>query len=254
MKKILIIFELIVMFFMFIFGKTDKFPVFPYPDDGTTTTTVCEEESTSVEQTEDKNSDTDHEDCPLSFFFTPQTLAEFKHAYETMTEQEFLTFVDETKDVYGIAGINSKEDAKRILDIASSITVVLIDGKPENLREIHMYVDCGMMDTAFLVVEGERHIGFTYESPIGNQDSFPSYDDVENAEFIKEITKGDVTARVFYCRNEYCSEMWVNGTNISTSVWTSTGEQTLEEFEADFARFEFAKMSDLMADIDVSDS
>lgn len=252
MKKIFILIELIVMFFTFVFGKIADIPNLFNPDDETTTS-VSQEELTSENQTENSDDYIEHEP-PYMFYFTLENFVEFKNAYETMTEEEFGEFIYETKKYYGNANIHSREDAKRIIEMAESTTVILLDGKTENFQEMDFYVENNYMFQPVIIVDGQRHIGCSYYPPLNEKSETFLYDNVEGAEFIKEVTNGEVTAKVYFYNDEFRAEMRVNGTLIRYRVWTSTGVDSIEEFEADFARFEFAKIGDLLNEINVSDS
>lgn len=236
MKRIFAATELTVMVFLFIFCNIGSVPAL-------SNLSCCAIAYASEKETlTDIQSETDDEeileDTPFMYFFTFENLAELKKAYTFLPEKIFVNLVENCEN-YGRGDILSKEHAKKIIEMAESTTVILFDGKTENSYEMDYYHGAKWMAQWISVSDG-RHIMCRYYQ---TENSTTTSNDNSDG-FVKELTKDGITAKVYY-RDEFSVEMQIDG----TSMWyRAPGAQSVEEIEADFARFEFIKIKDLIND------
>lgn len=250
MKKAVAIFGVLVLLFTFVFANT--FSVSAQPDISAQELVLEQETPTDAEE-EESDEDIIYNDPPPIYSFTLEELAKLKLAYALLPENLFETYATHNEEC-GPAYIDTKEDAKKLIDSLECTTVILLDGDKESLEDMHIYVESGMTVGFIAIVEGERHIVCTSYSPYLHGDKEFEFDSADNDGFVNEITNGEVSAKVFNKDGEFWSFMKVNGTLITTRVWTATGEQTLEEFKAEFARFEFVEIGDMLKDYYIADS
>lgn len=246
MKKSFAIFSLFVLLLTVVFAS----PASSYAEPEVSEINYETETDAPLDSEEETEDDIYLEEPPYMWEFTLEDLAVLKLAYEILPEKVFDLYIDYNDT---IEGVFDKKTAKRVIDILESTTVVLIDGDLESLPEMLLYVEDAWTSATVDIEKGKRFIHFWYHSPYLYGDEIFEIDN-NDPEFVKEITNGDVTAGVYCVDGYYWSMMKVNGTFIKTRALSIGDEQRLEDYEADFARFEFVKIGDLLEDVYSVDS
>ncbi|MBQ2842376.1 MAG: hypothetical protein IJE72_05020 [Clostridia bacterium] len=200
---------------------------------------------TSVSTTEKQNKDAANEEPPYASYFTFKQLKEFKNACETMNDEELNQYITDSRNLWG-SSIHNRETALSTLDAIENTTIVLLDGDKSNFYEIH-YHDERFYITQPVIMSETKNLVCTYYTNLSEENIKTHHENTEYITYFTDVTANGVTANVYISPNgdvdEFYAEMFVDGTRITYRV---TEEQTIEEFEADFARLEFVKIGDLL--------
>lgn len=203
--------------------------------------TANETENDVVITTKKRDDNVSEEPPPMSFF-TLEQLKKFKNACETMNDDEFIQFLDDSENLNS-SFINNREEALSVLNAIESTTIVLLDGEKSNFNEIDYY-EKGSTITQPVFMSESRNLVCCYYTNLSENNVKTQH---EKLKYIAEVTANGITAEVYLLPNgdvdEFYAEMFVDGTRITYRV---TEEQTIEEFEEDFARLEFVKIGDLL--------
>ncbi len=207
----------------------------------TKTATSVEHKTETVEQTKPTvhNDDLSDEPPPV-VYFTLESFAEFKQAYNTMSEKEFTEFLYTHGDHY--EDIESREKAKEIIEITENTTVPLLDGNKENFYKIAVYLESYDLFQPIIFSE-TRNVGCTYYNSKTKPQAIRSFKNDGDEAFVKEVVSNGVTAKVYYEYNQYFIEFEVDETQVFGRFIET---DNVEQIEADFARLSFAKIGDLI--------
>lgn len=184
--------------------------------------------------------------APQILYLTLEDIIAVETAYNNMGEEEFENFISDYPKHYNMNGIENRSDAKIILDELKETTIILLDGDKNNISEMYFYVGRNEIQQS-IIVEGDRRMVCYYYTPQNINGSSSKYSNSSQANLVKEITVNGITAKVSKFANSelFFADISLNDTVICYRV---TETQTIEEFEADFARLEFVKISDLLSE------
>lgn len=195
--------------------------------------------------TKNQTSDTISKEPPYASYFTFEQLKEFKNACETMNDEELKQYINNSRNLWG-SSIHNRETALTTLKAIESTTIALLDGNKSNFHEIH-YHDNRFYITQPIIMSETKNLVCTYYTNLNEENVKTHHENTEYITYLTDVTANGVTANVYIYPNsdvdEFYAEMFVDGTRISYRV---TEEQTIEEFEADFARLKFIKIGDLL--------
>lgn len=213
------------------------------------TQAVAIETKTQASATEENMADyiSGSEAPPPASRFTLEQLKEYKNAYSTMNDEDFLQFVIKA-DNLADTDIRSREEGKAMVEAIENTTVVLLDADKTNFRKMN-YSELSYTISQPVKMSETRNLVCTYYTDLSEDNYKKVYENSETITYVTDITVNGVTASVYRRSNsvtgvdEFLAELFVDGTRISYRV---TEEQTIEEFEADLARLEFVKIGDLL--------
>ena len=198
-----------------------------------------------VSTTKKQNKDKPSEEPPYASYFTFKQLKDLKNACETMNDEELNKFITDSRNLWG-SSIHNRETALTTLEAIENTTIVLLDGDKSNFYEIH-YHDERFYITQPVIMSETKNLVCTYYTNLSEENVKTHHENTEYITYLTDVSANGVTANVYLFPNgdvdEFYAEMFVDGTRISYRV---TEEQTIEEFEADFARLEFVKIGDLL--------
>lgn len=190
-------------------------------------------------------SDATSKEPPPVCYFTFDQLKVFKNACETMNEDEFSQFIKNSRNLLD-GSINNLETAQIALKAIEDTTVILLDGEKSNFYEI-AYHEKSLYISQPVIMSETKNLVCTYYTNLSEENVKTHHENTEYITYLTDVSVNGVTANVYIYPNgdvdEFYAEMFVDGTRISYRV---TEEQTIEEFEADFARLEFVKIGDLL--------
>lgn len=162
-----------------------------------------------------------------------------------MNDEELFEYMHSKENLWG-SQIFSTEEALTYIEAIENTTVILLDGKPENLKKITFH-ELPLYITQPITMSDTRNLVCTYYTNLSDDNIKTKHENNEYIWYVTAVTANGVTADVYMYPNgdvdEFYAEMFVDGTRIRYRV---TEEQTIEEFEADFARLEFVKFGDLI--------
>ena len=182
---------------------------------------------------------------PPFCYFTLEQLKTYKNACETMSEKEFERFVKNSRN-FADSNIDNLETAQTVMKAIEDTTVILLDGEKSNFYEI-AYHEKSLYISQPVIMSETKNLVCTYYTNLSEENVKTHHENTEYITYLTDVTANGVTANVYIYPNgdvdELYAEMFVDGTRITYRV---TEEQTIEEFEADFARLQFVKIGDLL--------
>ena len=195
--------------------------------------------------TKNQISDTISKEPPPVCYFTLEQLKMYKNACESMTEDEFIRFAKNSRNLLD-GSINNLKAAQIALNAIEDTTVILLDGEKSNFYEI-AYHEKSLYISQPVIMSETKNLVCTYYTNLSEENVKTHHENTEYITYLTDVTANGVTANVYLYPNgdvdELYAEMFIDGTRITYRV---TEEQTIEEFEADFARLEFVKIGDLL--------
>lgn len=205
------------------------------------TTVTTEAETNTILATDNVNENS----APQILFLTLDDIAEVEKAYNNMDEEEFIEYISNHPKHYGMNGIESRSDAKKVLDEVKETTVVLLDGEKSNVSEMYFYVERNEIQQ-LIVVEDEKRLACYYYTPQNTNSGASKYGNVAGAVLVTEVKSNEATAEVYQFPS---SELFFVDISLNDTVicYRVTQEQTIEEFEEDFERLQFAKIEELLS-------
>lgn len=168
------------------------------------------------------------------------TLKSLKKAAETMTDAEFERYLEESRlELAWLEMVNTTEKFNSLLDDIENIYVAVLDENSHNVfltyyvNEKRVFQSVSFSET--------RRFGFDFYV---NIEPF-YYANMEGAKYIKTVNTDFVKADIYIFENKtgFCADAVLGEQKFDVRV---SEVQTIEEFEADFARLEFVKIGDLL--------
>lgn len=182
--------------------------------------------------------------APQILFLTLDDIAAVETAYDKMEEDEFTQFISEHPKHYEANGINSRSDAKRVVDELKETTIFLLDGNEKNVSEMYFYLEQNKIQQP-VIIENDKKIICTYYTPQNNQRTNSSLVNNPNAEFLDEFTVNGTLIRIYQIQNNdsHFAELIVNNTSIFCRI---TNMENVDEIKTCFNRITFVKIGDLL--------
>lgn len=172
--------------------------------------------------------------------FDIETLKALKKAAEIMSDTEFESYLEEKRlELAWFEMVNTTEKFNSLLDDIENIYVAVLDENTHNvfltyyINEKRVFQSVSFSET--------RRFGFDFYV---NIEPF-YYANMEGAEYTKTINTDFVKADIYTFENKtgFCADAVLGEQKFDIRV---SETQTIEEFEADFARLEFVKIGDLL--------
>lgn len=182
--------------------------------------------------------------APQILFLTLDDIAAVETAYDKMEEDEFTQFISEHPKHYEANGINSRSDAKKVVDELKETTIFLLDGNEKNVSEMYFYLEQNKIQQP-IFIENDKKIICTYYTPQNNQTTNSSLDNNPNAEFLDEFTVNGILIKIYQIQNNtsHFAELIVNNTSIFCRI---TNMENINEIKTCFDRITFVKIGDLL--------
>ena len=208
----------------------------------------CQKNKNSVdEMTTDKH---DHFSLPNVISVTIDDLKVIGTAVETMSQDEFNTYMISNHSGKYINGMHSLENTKIFLKEFEETTIPILDGDINNITNLSLYSESNCIHNLIIYdsEEIQRTSVLVYTVNHTEQNAMNFTEDVEFVS-IKNIENDRYTAKLYETNIADCKffgEIAIDGSYI---VLRSGGIETMEEFEECFSRLEFRKIGDLMDEI-----
>lgn len=172
--------------------------------------------------------------------FDIETLRALKKAAETMTDAEFESYLEESRlELAWFEMVNTTGKFNSLLDDIENIYVAILDENSDDVS-LTYYVNEKRVFQSVSFSE-TRRFGFDFYV---NIEPF-YYANIEGSEYIKTVNTDFVKADIYTFENKtgFCADAVLGEQKFDIRV---SEAQTIEEFEADFARLTFVKIGDLL--------
>lgn len=185
-----------------------------------------------------------YDDAPAAdtLQFDIKTLKELKKAAATMTDAEFENYLEENRFIFAwLEMVNTVEKFNSLIYDIENIYVAVLDTDSYDDVSLTYYTREKRIFQAVSFSETKR---FAFDYYVGI-DPIYYFKDLEGAEYVKTIEINSVNANVYELesRKGFCADAVLGEQEFDIRV---SEKQTIEEFEADFARLEFVKIGDLL--------
>ena len=205
----------------------------------------CQYNKIGVEEvTTDKN---EHGSMPRIISATIDDLNAIRNAADTMSQEEYNTYMISNYSGYYIDGMHGLESTKTILEEFEKTTIPVLDGNEKNVSKLLLYRDSHCIDQLIIYDSEEIYRTSVWIYTVDSEKS----EVLEFGEEIEIVSTETIetdryTAKLYETRNadyKFFGEITVDDSYI---VLRSFGMEKMEEFEECFSRLEFIKIGDLM--------
>ncbi len=192
----------------------------------------------------------EHNGLPNTILVTLEDLKSIKNATETMSQEEYNTYMISNYSGKYINGMHSIENTKIILEEFEETAVPVLDGDINNISNFHLYRDFNCIHQLIIYdrEEIQRSSAWIYTVNSEKTDALEFGEEVEIVSS-KKIETDRYTANLYETKNadyEFFGEITVDDSYI---ILRSDGMNGLEEFEECFLRLEFRKIGDLLNEL-----
>lgn len=182
---------------------------------------------------------------PMMIYVSLEDLKEIKKAYDTMSDDDFMSYMKAEKTDQYMTGLWDYENAEKLLHELFSTTMPLLDGNPENFSEIVFYWKNNSINQ-IIMFDDEKSVSVIVYTINSTEPKELQLDD--NTVFISEksIEIKDYTAKIYEVENNYYSFFADIVAEESYIVLRSNYIETMDDFEACVKRLELVKLGDLI--------
>ena len=205
----------------------------------------CQHDIIGIEEvTTDKN---DHGSMPSIISATIDDLKAIRNAADTMSQEEYNTYMISNYSGKYINGMHSLESTKKILNEFEETTIPVLDGNAKNVSKLLLYRDSHCIDQLIIYDSEEIYRTSVWIYTVDSEKS-EVLEFGEEVEIVstETIETDKYTAKLYETRNadyKFFGEITVDNSYI---VLRSFGMEEMKEFEECFSRLEFRKIGDLM--------
>ena len=208
----------------------------------------CQDNRTDTNET--ITDEYDQFSLPNAILVTLEDLNFIKIASNTMSQDEFTTYMISNYSGEYINGMHSIENTKIILKEFEESTIPVLDGNTDKISDLHLYRDYNCIHQLIIYdrEETQRSSDWIYTVNSEKSEVLEFEEEVEIVSY-KTIETDCYTANLYETKNadyEFYGEITIDGSYI---VLRSDGMDGIEEFEECFSRLEFRKIGDLMNEL-----
>ncbi len=173
-------------------------------------------------------------------------LIQIKSATNSMSEADFIVFMNENFPNAVMNGIDDLSQAKQILSQLEKSYIPLLDGDKNNFSTISFYPESNEFHQLTYFGEKSRIVAYVHTSESIEQSGI-MFNNIENAIIIKNIETDTYSAQIYTVENKehYFVDLFIDGFYI---FFRTHDVATIEELEVNFARLTFVKIGDLLSE------
>lgn len=223
--------------------QKNKTEITEYAENGTSK--VEEHSEKKISTVQDVSQKDAEEVPPYMLTVDLNDLKQIKTATKTMDEAEFAEYMSKNFAAEVVNGMNTLDKTKIILDELEGTYLPLLDGDESNFSTVSFYLGNNEVHQLTYFDKSRRIVAYSQTPKYDTQKRrlFGEYN--ENAVLVRTVENDLYNAKVYTTENT--EHFYVDLIIGDSYIYLRTHDiQTIDEFEADFARLEFVKIGDLL--------
>lgn len=188
--------------------------------------------------------------APMIIRLTLNELAEIKNAFDSMSPDEFIEYIQSEKSRQHSGGFWDYENSKNLLEELLSTSIVLLDENSESIKGISFYWERNEIQQVVFFEEEKSVSAIIYTANCTSPKELQLGDEAEITAS-KTVEKDSWFARLYDVKNadyKFFAEIFAEDTYI---ILRANNIESFDEFEGVFSRLSFVRMSDLIKESSV---